>query len=193
MPTEPPRRGNPAARGLGSFLNRRAKALSLVMAVAVVAPVVVVAAQIVPRENPLPMSEDFRMWDARTLDWIWVSDHRDRVVLLDFMATWCESCRASMADLLAVHEAYAGLAFTILSVTTDPRDTLGMMEAYRKEYSANWTFAVPLDPPQVGRTYNVSSYPTIVLLDRDGRMTYRAVGHIPLETLRSHIDRTLGP
>lgn len=93
-----------------------------------------------------------------------------------------------MPDLLTVHERFAGPSFTVLSVTTYPGDGPAAMEAYRTEFSANWTFGIPVDAVQVGVDYGVTGYPTLVLLDRNGRMTYRAIGLVPMETLVSHIE-----
>ena len=184
-------RGAPIAV-VRAFLVHRSKVVCFGIVLAVALPIASVALQITPSTSSLPMAEDFRMWDSQTLAPFRVSDHRGKVVLLDFMATTCDVCRASMADLLTIHGTFEGDVFVLLSVTLFAGDTLATMEAYRREYSANWTFAMPVDAGEVARDYEIAGFPTFVLLDRDGRIAYRAAGLMPVETLLSHIENTIG-
>jgi len=193
--SEPKREALGGKSGVRTFLAARDKVLSIAITVAVVVPLVAVAAQVRPSTKGLPVAEDFRMWDTRTMRNLGLSDFRGKVVFLDIMATWCVVCKEQMPDLIAINETYGGDSFVMLSVTGDPDLNLTLefllMEEYRAEFSANWTFAIPVDAYEVDRAYVVTGFPTTVIIDRDGLMTYRAVGRIPLATLVAHVESTL--
>jgi len=192
-PSKPTGRTAPRAFRIRGTLGTRERIVCAAIVVAIGLSVLAVVARITPPTRALPPGPDFRMWDTQTMKSIRVSDFRGKVVLLDFMATWCRACRESMPDLLTINRTYGGDAFVLLSVTTDVLDNVAKMEAFRKEFSANWTFAVPVDAARIAEDYGVTGYPTYVLLDREGRIAYRAIGPVPLETLESSIDASLGP
>ena len=174
-----------------TFLIARDRILCIAIVLAVVAPTVAVAAKVTPSTVGLPAARDFGMWDTQTLDSIRLSDYRGKVVFLDIMATWCVPCQESMPDLRTIHANYAGDSFVMLSVTGDPLDTLAKMEDYRTRYFANWTFGVPVDALQLRYDYLATGFPTVVIIDGAGLMTYRAVGRVPLATLIAHVEDTL--
>jgi thiol-disulfide isomerase/thioredoxin len=182
-------------RGVRTFLAARDKLLCIAITVAVVVPLVAVAAQVRPSTKGLPVAEDFRMWDTKTIRNIGLSDYRGKVVFLDIMATWCVVCKEQMPDLMTLNATYGGDSFVMLSVTGDPDLNVTLefrlMEEYRAEFSANWTFAIPVDAFALDRAYVVTGFPTTVVIDRDGLMTYRAVGRVPLETLVSQVEAAL--
>lgn len=192
--TEGPVAPDPEApRRVSRFLASRSRVLSVAIVVAVVVPVIAVAVQISPSTDDfLPLALDFRMWDTQTLEPIRLSDFRGTTVLLDFMATWCISCNESMPALLAIRDRYSPDSLVMLSVTADRWDSPDKMERYRTDFNAGWTFAVPLDTVEVSSAYDVSAYPTTVVVNADGRMTFRAVGLVSLETLVTPIEQALG-
>jgi len=202
-PSEPETRTPGGRSRLRAVLASRDRILCIAIVVAMVIPVVAVAAQIKPKSKGLPEATDFAMWDAQTLRSFRLSDYRGKVVFLDIMGTWCTVCREQMPDLKTINATYGGESFVMLSVTgRDPyyptndsakdfATAVASMRAYRAEFSANWTFAIPFDQWFVDSAYIVSGFPTTVVIDRDGMMTYRAVGRVPLATLVAHIEAAL--
>ncbi len=101
-----------------------------------------------------------------------LADQRGRVVLLDFWATWCPPCRKSLPALQRVHERYQGSADVLIaSVNTDyPADQQRVVPAFVKKHG--YTFPVLLDDPRkvVSQAYRVTSIPTLVVIDRAGKV-----------------------
>ncbi len=177
-------------------LTAHAKIISILIIAAIVVPIVAVAVQISPVKRTLPAAKDFFMVETDGVTNEHLSDYLGKVVFLDLMATWCTACRQSMPDLQRIYDAYAGKPFVLLSVTTyylSPyeNDDVSKMKAFKEEFSAKWTFAVPYDAPSVATNYGVDAYPTYVILDPEGQIIYRAVGLVPLGTLTSYIDQAL--
>jgi cytochrome c biogenesis protein CcmG/thiol:disulfide interchange protein DsbE len=98
---------------------------------------------------------------------------RNRVVLLNFWATWCLECRAEMPALEQLHRDYASRGLTVLAVNF--REGPGTIRQYARELGL--TIPLLMDPTgAISRTYGVIGLPTSFLIGRDGRAVARAIG-----------------
>ncbi|MCC7381892.1 MAG: TlpA family protein disulfide reductase [Deltaproteobacteria bacterium] len=112
----------------------------------------------------------------------------DRVVLIDFWATWCPPCVASMPTLAKLHRELSAQGFSVLGVNIEPGDEL-KVRAFLRERGID--FPVVVDPGHIARRYGVFSYPTSFLVGRDG--VIRSVHHGPANesSLRRAIEAAL--
>lgn len=118
-------------------------------------------------------------------------DFRGRVVLLDFMATWCGPCRASMPGLKAIYAEYGG-RIVVISISVDPAyDTEERLRDWVSGWEARWIHARDLSDPPVSRLYDVTGIPTYVLIDKKGDIRYRHVGLVSEETLSEEVASLL--
>lgn len=105
-----------------------------------------------------------------------LSEHRGEVVLLNFWASWCGPCRQEMPLLDALQQRYNKLGFSVVGVNVDKDSAL----ANKLLKDIPVTFPVLLDNTgAVSASYNVSSMPTTVIIDRDGNMRYLHKGYKP--------------
>lgn len=116
-------------------------------------------------------------------DTVRLADHRGRVVLLNFWATWCAPCRWEMPALERVHRELGPQGLAVLAVNVDAAPgTLdgfgypgGDVGAFVRELGLDFT--ILLDPSaQVLRRYRINGLPTTFLIDREGRVVEKMVG-----------------
>jgi len=105
-----------------------------------------------------------------------LQEQRGKVVLINFWATWCAPCRLEMPHLDRLFDKYRATGFVMLGVNVD--DDAGRAVALATR--AGWKFPLLLDTEKtVSRLYDISTMPTTVLVDRDGRVRHVHNGYTP--------------
>ena len=102
-------------------------------------------------------------------------DFRGKVVLINFWATWCPPCRKEMPALEALYKKLGDESFAVLAVNQweDPDHVF----AYTGELNVFPTFPILFDPESaISEKYRVKGLPTSFLIDKKGRLAYRAIG-----------------
>ncbi|HYQ70637.1 MAG TPA: TlpA disulfide reductase family protein, partial [Gammaproteobacteria bacterium] len=104
-----------------------------------------------------------------------LQDYRGRVVLINFWATWCPPCRREMPALEQLYSALSGQAFAVLAV--NQWEDADHVFAYMGDLNVIPSFPILFDPEsKVSADFGVKGLPTSFLLDKQGRVVYRAVG-----------------
>ncbi|HEY2290052.1 MAG TPA: TlpA disulfide reductase family protein [Thermoanaerobaculia bacterium] len=108
---------------------------------------------------------------------------RGRVVVLDFWAVWCTPCRRELPEIERVHARFArrpDVAF--FAVDGAQGDTPEQARQYFRDHGYRLDLAY--DDRQVVQTsLSVHGYPTLLVLDRAGRIRLRHVGFLGAEEL----------
>jgi cytochrome c-type biogenesis protein len=102
-----------------------------------------------------------------------LDDLRGQVVLVNFWATWCGPCRVEMPAFEQAYSDYRADGFAIVAVNN--QETLDQITEFRAELEV--TFPMALDENgAIQQLYGVRSYPSTVLIDRDGEIIARHAG-----------------
>jgi peroxiredoxin len=104
-----------------------------------------------------------------------LAQHRGRVVLVHFFATWCEPCGPELASLKDLQSRLAGQPFTILAISVAEADG-----AVRRFFARDPSpFAILLDRDRsIARAWSIQILPTTIVLDHQSTPRFLAEGDV---------------
>jgi peroxiredoxin len=104
-----------------------------------------------------------------------LKEQRGRVVMVNFWATWCAPCRQEMPQLNRLYEKYRSSGFVLLGVNVDDDPS----KANEVATKLGVTFPILLDADKtVSKLYDLSTMPSTVIIDRDGKVRYVHRGYL---------------
>ncbi|NML22558.1 AhpC/TSA family protein [Pseudoflavitalea sp. G-6-1-2] len=112
------------------------------------------------------------------------SQYKGKLVLLDFWGSWCWPCRMSNPHLKQLYAEYKEQGFEIVAVSHERGGSLQQQQLKWKkaiqEDGLHWVNLMNNDgthPDDVTKLYDVTAFPTKLLIGRDGRIIRRLVGN----------------
>jgi thiol-disulfide isomerase/thioredoxin len=123
---------------------------------------------------------------------------RGRVAVIDFWATWCVPCQHELPELERLYQHFAGdrrVVFYAVDVPeTDTPDAQGDTPARASAFFHQRGFSIPLAYDTGGRAaeaLHAHGLPTLLVLDRSGRVRLRHVGYAGAEDLGETLTATI--
>lgn len=104
-----------------------------------------------------------------------LSDYKGKLVLIDFFYKSCYPCMLALPELQELHEKYYDKGLRIIGI--DPYDTKEKDEIDKFLAKRGITYTVFLDGKDVAKQYHVSGYPTMYLIDKNGKIITIQVGY----------------
>ena len=128
-------------------------------------------------------SESAAAPELATGDWInsaplKLNELRGRVVLIEFWTFGCYNCRNTLSFVKSWNDRYRGSGLTIIGVHSPEFDEERKLENLRREISSlGIRYPVVTDNDyQTWNAYKVEAWPTVFLLDKQGRIRWMHVG-----------------
>ncbi len=107
-----------------------------------------------------------------------LKDFRGKIVLLNFMATWCHWCRKEMPSLQKLYDQFKDKGFVIVAVFSDREGAKAVGPFVKKSGYTFFGDSGLLDPTgRVDTMYRVTGTPTSYLIDREGKIIGREIGY----------------
>ena len=109
---------------------------------------------------------------------------RNRPVIVDFWATWCGPCRASMPHLATLSTRYAKNDLVVVGISVDDHDD--EVKAYVGKQGIPFNIAMAND--EILDAYGpIRSIPTTVFINRKGQIVRQVSSALDPETLESYV------
>ena len=129
--------------------------------------------QLSPLTKPVD-APNFKLEDMDEYEYDF-SEYRGKVVLLNFWATWCPPCKREMPSMERLYQKHKGKDFTVLAI--NQMEDGDKVFAFTGTLDTQLTFNILLDTKSsVAQNYDVRGLPTTYLIDKKGKIRYRAVG-----------------
>lgn len=124
-----------------------------------------------------------------------LSEQRERPLLINFWATWCDPCRDEFPDLVKIDSEYRPRSMDFITISLDDFSDiktsvpqfLGSMKASMPAYLLN----VPDPEPAIDLVDKgwAGSLPATFLFNAKGEVVYKHFGRVDPNELRAAIDK----
>jgi thiol-disulfide isomerase/thioredoxin len=132
------------------------------------------------------LGHDAAEWETRDLDGKThaLKDYRGKVVILDFWYRGCGWCIRAMPQVKGLSDDFKGEPVAVLGMNTDrdEKDAKLVVDEMGLSYPTLRAEGLP------GK-YHVRGFPTLIVIDREGKVADVHVGYSP--TLRDDVSRTV--
>jgi thiol-disulfide isomerase/thioredoxin len=107
-----------------------------------------------------------------------LSDYKGRCVILDFWGSWCYSCREGHPHLRQIQEQYATKNLEIIMFGCRDYSKEKWLKAIEKDslQAMRHVWVEHKDPANVATLFDVTAYPTKIVIDKEGRIVARLIG-----------------
>jgi thiol-disulfide isomerase/thioredoxin len=123
-----------------------------------------------------PVKVSGKTVDGKPFD---ISQYKGKVVIVDFWATWCGPCLAELPNLKKIYEKYHDRGLEIVGVNLD--DDGEQLAKFLKDNDYPWLILHNSDPKKSedkkkgfsdpnAEFYGITGIPTIILIDRKGKV-----------------------
>lgn len=118
-----------------------------------------------------------------------LSLYKDKVIFLNFWATWCPPCRDEMPYIEELYKEYGENKKDVVFIGVNNEDHLKMTNFLNEN---NYSFPTITDTEeQVFNNYNIAAFPTTFIIGRDGNIEDVIVGGTSKATMKEHIEKEL--
>jgi cytochrome c biogenesis protein CcmG/thiol:disulfide interchange protein DsbE len=116
-----------------------------------------------------------------------LEDLRGDAVLIDFWASWCGPCTIQAPIVDRIGKRYASRGLHVLGVNVD--DTEEVARSHARKMGV--TYPILKDAGDVQRQYGVSRLPSLVIVDRAGKVTAYTTGVVDEDALDRMVREAL--
>jgi len=111
-----------------------------------------------------------------------------KVVVVNFWATWCGPCRHEIPDFNEVYSRYRDRGVEVLGISVDESPETVVPDFLKDN---PMTYPVLMGSSDLIFRYGVRGLPTTFIIDRAGKITKKIVGMTSANTLETEINKLL--
>lgn len=124
---------------------------------------------------------EFTALDGAKID---LAKMKDKVVLVDFWATWCSPCVAELPRVKAAYEKFHDKGFEVIGISLDYAKDEDKLKKFIKDKNLPWpqSFEGKGWEHSLAAKYGISSIPATIVIGKDGKIAAIGVRGDELET-----------
>jgi len=115
-----------------------------------------------------------------------LQDFPNKVLIVDFWATWCGPCREEIPHLNRLYENYRGKGLEIIGISMDT-DEPANIKKFTRDFRMEYTIVIGND--NVAQDFGLLGYPTTIIIDRKGNIIKKYTGYQP--SFIAEIEKTI--
>ena len=115
-----------------------------------------------------------------------LSGLKGSVVVLDFWATWCGPCRREMPNIVKIHHELSKKGLAVVAVNM--QEDKGKVSSFLKTNQYDLPVWLDVNGVVAGK-YGASAIPTLVIIDREGKVASHMVGLREERELRAELKK----
>ena len=124
-------------------------------------------------------------------DKIIFKDYPEKLVLLNFFATWCPPCKAEIPNLIELEKKH-GNDLKVISILLEEGKSNEEIIEFINEYKINYAVVNGKQNFQLSDSLGgIKSIPTMFLLDKESNIFQKYVGIVPVEMMEIDIQKLL--
>lgn len=120
-----------------------------------------------------------------------LSDFKGKVVFLDFWATWCGPCIASIPEIKKLEAEYHGKDIVFIAVSVDKAKDFEKWKTFVKEKELVGVQLFSSNDPKLSEDYKISGIPRFVVIDKAGNVAASRAMHPSTKEIREFLNAEL--
>ena len=117
-----------------------------------------------------------------------LKDFENKVVLLDFWATWCKPCLEYMPKLQELYNAHSDQGFVVAGISIDEgKDRVEKIKKFMGKAGISYPVFSDAKSTPAWYTYKVKAIPALFLIDRSGQVVAQWTGTVDEGLIKSEV------
>ncbi len=126
--------------------------------------------------KPGQPAKDFRL-DTLTHGRFYLNQHRGKVVVLTFWATWCTTCKQELVDLKTFSDIPGSENLVVVAACSDP-ENISDLKTITKNLGLNYPVLLD-EQAKVSQLYKAPFFPTTFIIDQSQNISFVREGYSP--------------
>lgn len=114
---------------------------------------------------------------------------KGKVVLLDFWATWCGPCRASIPDIEKLYKKYHSQGLEVYGISVDENPTI--VPAAASALGMTYPIVLASEIPGIRDKFSFNGIPQLYIIDKSGKVARSLSGYDPSRDVEDEVTKFL--